>query len=512
MVFILSEGTFHRFQCGVLTNIPMAEHPWPAIQEEYMLIRGKPFERPTKLRSCLARSHPMCDSFWLGIRVCSHNVISIIAGRAGPVEERGDAEAQTGRKSQELRRVSRGRLCKPVFGQCGLAPLAVQHYVVVGERKGFRPHPLFDPVMFRMNAGASVKSDECALIAYIERFAGTNVTPSIEFEQAWYKWQNPDWPHTFTHPFLHCAKFGLLQGRDPAPCIDLQKLSQTWGLVGADLVTRMYTEINTHGRLPPTYASYTIEELRANQDAFRGAIQIQKLIDRRRVKRDFLVFVQADLAFDRGFLHEAREFDVLLNYYGGSPEAVPAGVDIAISQRGTKTTAIDKLLNSESQLLLEYDAVLFLDNDIALGARDIERLFATMREHELDLAQASLSAESDCVWPVFKQPNVGDGVRRVNSAEIMMPCLSRRALVKVGWAFSESVSGFGVDLLLGHGMAQQGIVRAAVIGSVVAHHEKKIDEKGGEFYSFMRRSNINPKLELWFIMNRYGVKPSFDYL
>ena len=81
------------------------------------------------------------------------------------------------------------------------------------------------------------------------------------------------------------------------------------------------------------------------------------------------MFVQADLAFDRGFLHEApHEFDVLLNYYGGSPEAVPAGVDIAISQRGTKTTAIDKLLNSESQLLLEYDAVLFLDNDIALGA------------------------------------------------------------------------------------------------------------------------------------------------
>ena len=84
--------------------------------------------------------------------------------------------------------------------------------------------------------------------------------------------------------------------------------------------------------------------------------------------------------------------------------------------------------------------------------------------------------------------------------------------MKVGWAFSESVSGFGSDLLLGHGMAQSGSARAAVIGSVVAHHEKKIDDKGGEFYSFMRRSNINPKLELWSIMNRYGVKPSFDYL
>ncbi len=398
------------------------------------------------------------------------------------------------------------------LGSARLAPLAVLHYLLVGERKGFRPHPLFDPVKFRLNAGAGLKRDECALIAYLERFSGANVSPSTEFEQAWYEWQNPDWPHSFTHSFLHCAKLGLLQGRDPAPCIDFQKLSQSWGLVGAELVSRMYREISNHGRLRPTDANYTVEELHANQHAFRGAIQIQKLMDRRRAKRDFLVFVQADAAFDRSFLHEPREFDVLLNYFGGTPETVPADVDIAISQRGTKTTAIDKLLNTEPQLLLEYDAVLFLDNDIALEARDIERLFATMREHGLDLAQASLSPESDCVWPVFKQPNVGDGLRRVNSVEIMMPCLSRRALVNVGWAFSESVSGFGSDLLLGHCMEQSGGVRAAVIGSVVAHHEKKIDDRGGEFYSFMRRNNINPKLELWFIMNRYGVKPAFEYL
>ena len=228
-------------------------------------------------------------------------------------------------------------------------------------------------------------------------------------------------------PVPSLRKIGLPQGRDPAPCIDVLKLSQTWGVAGADLVTRMYKEINTHGRLRPTEASYTVEELRANQHAFRGAIRIQKLMDRRREKRDFLVFVQADAAFDRSFLDEPRNFDVLLNYFGGAPEAVPAGVDIAISQRGTKTTAIDKILNTEPQLLLQYDAVLFLDNDIALGAQDIERLFATMREHGLDLAQASLSAESDCIWPVFKQPNVGGGVRRVNSVEIMMPCISRRA-------------------------------------------------------------------------------------
>lgn len=135
-----------------------------------------------------------------------------------------------------------------------------------------------------------------------------------------------------------------------------------------------------------------------------------------------------------------------------------------------------------------------------------------MRDDRLDLAQASLSPESDCSWQVFKQPNVGAGVRRVNSVEIMMPCLSRRALEKIEWAFSESISGFGVDLLFGYGLAKHGELRAAVIGSVVAHHEKRIDQQGGEFYNFMRRSNINPKLELWSIMKRYGIEQGFVYI
>lgn len=398
------------------------------------------------------------------------------------------------------------------LGSARLARIAIPHYLLIGERIGYRPHPLFDPITFRKEAGPRVRQDECALIAYIERFAAEGVSPSAEFEHGWYAWQNPDWTHAFSHPFLHCVIAGVPAGRDPAPGIDVRQLVQTSGVSGAGIVSSMYDEIRKHGRLPDFYAIYSFDELRARQDDFRRDIRVEKLIDRRVTKRRFLVFVQANCEFRRDFLYQSRNFDVLLNHYDRRPDTPNAGADIVLYQRGTKTTAISKLLEMEPDLLTSYDAVFFLDDDIHLPTQQIERLFAIMTEHDLDLAQPSLSSESDCVWHVFKQPNVGVGVRRVNSVEIMMPCLSRRALKEVGWVFSESVSGFGVDLLLGDMLSTRCNARAGVIGSVVARHEKRIDDGGGAFYNFMRANNINPKMELWSIVKRFNITPNFVYV
>ena len=149
---------------------------------------------------------------------------------------------------------SRATACfsRPIMQACiwavRLAQLAVQHYVVVGERKGFRPHPREERRMRGFDClYRAVRRNQCHSIDRIR----TGVVQMAESGLAAYVYTPV--------PSLQssaCCRAGTLR-----PCIDLQKLSQTWGLVGADLVTRMYTEINTHGRLPPTYASYTIEEL-----------------------------------------------------------------------------------------------------------------------------------------------------------------------------------------------------------------------------------------------------------
>lgn len=233
---------------------------------------------------------------------------------------------------------------------------------------------------------------------------------------------------------------------------------------------------------------------------------------RPRIANRWLVFVQAGKSFNRRYVYKPRKFDLLVNYFE-PPEVEPSpNFDIVIFQRGTKTSAINTLLKLRPDLLLRYDAVLFLDDDIELSASAIENLFHTMERQDLALAQASLSADSDCVWPVFKQPNVGERVRLVNAVEVMMPALTRQALTSAGWAFGAAISGFGVDLLIGKACSEGFGARAGVVGTSVGVHERKIDDKGGAYYNYMRQNGINPKFELWRIIQKYSIVPDFYYL
>ena len=52
--------------------------------------------------------------------------------------------------------------------------------------------------------------------------------------------------------------------------------------------------------------------------------------------------------------------------------------DIAVHQAGTKTTAIRRLMELRPDLLLRYQAVLFLDDDVEIGAEGIDALFRAM--------------------------------------------------------------------------------------------------------------------------------------
>ena len=291
---------------------------------------------------------------------------------------------------------------------------------------------------------------------YLARPEADAPPPSAEFDHAWYVSQNPDWSRTHPHPFLHFLETGLPGGRRPRADIDMafvRDVVRGRGRGMEEAALRVFDPKSKDGDLKPPLSR---EELKARQDRFYAdaRMRIERQAPDRGRRR--LVFVQCGKGFDAAWLGGPRDYDVLLNYYQEG-EANPRA-DTVVVQAGTKTTAIRRLLEERPDLLLRYDAVLFLDDDVEIGADGIDRLFQAMAAEKLDLAQPALTADSDSAWPFLKKPAAGEGVLRTSTVEIMAPALTRRALEQAGWVFAETVSGWGTDLLLGPGGA--GGVRA----------------------------------------------------
>jgi hypothetical protein len=386
------------------------------------------------------------------------------------------------------------------------APFAPLHYALIGESRGYRPNAFFDPSWFRAHANIARDKTRGLLEAYLAHPEPNAPSPSAEFDHGWYVSQNPDWARSHPHPFLHFLEHGLHAGRRPRPDIDVEFVRDiTRGVKPRSLEEasfRVFDRTLSEGEMGPPLNR---QELRARQDRFYadGRLHIER--EAAHPERNVLVFVQCGKGFDAPYLEEPRRYDVLLNYYHESD--VHPKADIAVVQAGTKTTSIRRLMELRPDLLLRYQAVLFLDDDVEIDAQGIEAFFRAMTAEKLDLAQPALSADSATAYAFLKRPSVSAGVMRVSSVEIMAPALTRRALEGAKWAFAESVSGWGSDLLLGPAVRSAfGQNSVGVVGSVAVRHAAPVDLRAGAFYAFLRRYGVDPGHEANRIAVDFGVE------
>jgi hypothetical protein len=383
-------------------------------------------------------------------------------------------------------------------------PLAPLHYRLIGERLGYRPNGFFDPRFFRERAGLSAATGGL-LGLYLSSSDPHAPSPSPEFDPGWYATQNPDWIQTHSHPFLHFLEVGLQEGRRPRADIDMAFVHAVIrGGRGSieDAALRVFDPKPRDGDVRPPLSR---KELRARQDRFYADARMRIAKEPGAARRRLLVFVQCGRGFGAAYLGKPRNFDILLNYYQDA-EPDPRA-DTIVFQAGTKTTAIRRLLEKRPDLLLTYDAALFLDDDVAVTPLEIDALFAAMEREKLDLAQPALTADSDSAWPFLKRPAAGRGILRVSTIEIMAPLLTRRALQAAGWAFAQTVSGWGTDLLLGPMVRTAfGPASVGVIGAVAVRHARPVDTAGGAYYAYLRRYGIDPAHEANRVVVDFGVE------
>ena len=277
------------------------------------------------------------------------------------------------------------------FGTERLETIAALHYALIGERRGYRPNGFFDPGFFRRRAGLSAKAD--GLLGLYLAEDGTGAAPSAEFHPAWYAAQNPQWRKTHPHPFLHFLEVGLRSGRRPRPDIDMAFVRDVVRGKGRSLeeaAMRVFDPKPRDGDMKPPLSH---EELRARQDRFYAETRMRIAREAPGAGRKLLVFVQCGRGFAPKFLAARRDYDLMLNCYEET-DADPRA-DTVVFQGGTKTTAIRRLLDERPDLLLRYEAALFLDDDVEIGAGDIQALFATAARERLDLAHPALTADFD---------------------------------------------------------------------------------------------------------------------
>ena len=371
---------------------------------------------------------------------------------------------------------------------------SLAHYVLVGEANGNLPNAFFDPAFARQQGVRG-------LAAYLRDSSLWTRALSVHFDPAHYA------ATADTNPLADFHKRGFARNRHPSASFDTAFFKQVVAFYRPDKEEFAYE-----------FVTSTAEDLVTNER--RRVAKVQAFFDTIKLvvlrsptkRRRFLLFVQGSRAFRDVHASPHRSFDVLLNDYAAPTDLSSANYDPALewvtTQNGTKTSAIRKLLTDAPHILTGYEFVLFLDDDVILTTAEIDRLFAVADSHHLDLAQASLTADSHCAFDTLKQPRAGSGLTPLTGVEIMMPVVSRRALQECGWVFAEGVSGWGVDFLLGAAVRERFGNTIALIGDVVARHETPIDTTNGAFYSYLRAHGIEATTEAGSIASRYGIEVS----
>ncbi len=374
-----------------------------------------------------------------------------------------------------------------------LSFLALAHYLVVGEKRGYWPNPFFDPAFFERRAKTR------RLVEYYWRMPLWVYPTSAYFDSRYYLKTHTAELATNENPLQHFLLTGFDKGYDPSRRFDMAFFRRAIARDHKDRLDYAYEYLPDADLAAPLNCA----ELEERQKLFYSQIKLETLRRAESPQKRFLVFVQAGQNFEPPFDVTTASFDYLVNYYDASDRLGDA--HYVFRQRGTKTTAIRKLLEECPEVLLGYEAVLFLDDDVVLTQEEIDLLFQTQAAHKLDLLQASVDENSECFFPVLKQPEAGKGLRLISAIEIMMPIVSRRALQDCGFVFAETVSGWGVDTLLSAEVLKRYGKTIGLLGDVAALHERATDVIENTFYQFLARHGIDPTVEAGRIAMKYGL-------
>jgi hypothetical protein len=197
-----------------------------------------------------------------------------------------------------------------------------------------------------------------------------------------------------------------------------------------------------------------------------------------------------------------KDFDVCLLFYHekiNDPELY-ADADYFFHLKDFKYHMLHKLLTElRPEWLGEYEYFYFLDDDIEIDTLQINQMFLLSSAMQSMISQASLTKDSFCSWPMFKQDK-NNFCRFVGQIEVMSPLFDLDSLKKCLPSFVGNRSSWGVDAVWSKilGYPEDKLM---VFDTVTMRHTQPVG--GGELYV---KIGVDPEEEWISITNAYGAR------
>lgn len=197
-----------------------------------------------------------------------------------------------------------------------------------------------------------------------------------------------------------------------------------------------------------------------------------------------------------------KQFDLCLLFYHENIDnpTLYKDVDYFYHLKDFKYHMLFKLFTQiQPGWLQQYKYFYFLDDDIKIGTEQINRMFALSEIFDSWICQASLSQNSFCSWPMFKQqPDCF--CRFTGQVEVMAPLFNAMALEKCLPSFTGNKSSWGVDSVWSKilGYPEDKLI---VFDNVVMEHTKPVG--GGELY---QKLGVDPQEDWENITTKFGAK------
>ncbi len=190
------------------------------------------------------------------------------------------------------------------------------------------------------------------------------------------------------------------------------------------------------------------QTLAADMSGFPVDCRVPGIVPGQRRRNLVVVFANhhsLHLGWERDIADVDRTWDLCVSFYG-SPEHY---AHVGAAEFSSLQTATFKNRSAHAAFAADspfwaYDRIWLADDDLMVGWRDINRLFALAEENRLLLAQPALIEGSHVAHGITRQ-QPGKLLRFTSFVESMAPLFTREALALCAPVFQNQRHGYGVD-------------------------------------------------------------------